>query len=66
MNPDFVTEVGMPWEVFLQTLPSGRNTKVYGKSGGIFTFHAYVSVNTNLGFSVLKSLPNYLTIGRCV
>jgi hypothetical protein len=51
-NQDFVTEVGMPWEIYLQTLPSGRNTKVWGKSGGIFEFHSYISVNTELGFSV--------------
>jgi hypothetical protein len=63
-NPDFVTEVGMPWEVYLQTLPSGRNTKVYGKSGGIFDFHAYISVNTDLGFSVSNSPLMYLTTGR--
>ena len=54
MNPDFVTEVGMPWEIHLQTLPSGRNVKVFGKSGGIFQFHAYASINRYLGFSVLS------------
>jgi hypothetical protein len=54
-NQDFVTEVGMPWEVHIQPLPSGRNMKVFGKSGGIFDFHAYVTINRNLGFSVSSS-----------
>ena len=51
-NPDFATEVGMLWEISLQTLNSGRNTKVFGKAGDITRYHSMMTINRDLGFSV--------------
>jgi hypothetical protein len=52
-NVDFATEVGMPWEITLQTLDSGRHTKIFGKGGDANLYHADTSINRALGFSVL-------------
>jgi|SRR5271170_6143 len=55
-NFDFATEVGMPWEITLQTLDSGRNTKIFGKGGAANLSYADTSINRALGFSVHSSL----------
>jgi hypothetical protein len=49
---DFASEVGMPWEIYLQVLDSGRNLKVYTKAGDITAFHTVASINPSLGLSV--------------
>lgn len=51
-NPDFATEVGMPWEINLQRLDSGRNVKIFGKGGSIGSFETYMTIDRTLGFSV--------------
>ena len=53
-NFDFATEVGMPWEITLQVLDSGRNTKIFGKGGATTLYYADTSINRALGFSVQK------------
>jgi hypothetical protein len=51
-NPDFTTEVGMPWEIYLQYLDTGRYMKIFGKGGDLTTYHSEMTVNRYLGFSV--------------
>jgi hypothetical protein len=50
-NPD-LSEVGMPWEISLQELDSGRNVKLFAKEGRLGPFGTYMTVNRALGFSV--------------
>jgi hypothetical protein len=64
-NPDFVSEVGMPWEINVQTLASGRHTKIYGKGGDVTKYQTYMTIDRALGFSV-RNLKLYLTAGRCL
>jgi hypothetical protein len=52
-NPDFTTEVGMPWEIFLQFLDTGRNMKIFGKGGDLTTYHSQMTLNRYLAFSVI-------------
>jgi hypothetical protein len=51
-NQDFTTAVGMPWEINFQSLNSGRNVEIFGKSGGIAAYNTYMTINRALGFSV--------------
>ena len=51
-NLDFASEVGMPWEISIQELNSGRISKIYGKGGDLITYHSFMSINRALGFSV--------------
>lgn len=53
-NQDFATEVGMPWEIFLQVLQSGRNVKIFSKAGDINAFHTVAGINPSLAYSVLN------------
>src|SRR5579862_1086037 len=61
-HPDFVTEVGLPWEIHLHTLETGRNTKIYSKGGGIGAFQTYITIDRNLGYSVH---PDEIEYPRC-
>jgi CubicO group peptidase (beta-lactamase class C family) len=63
-NEDFSSEIGMPWEITLYSLPSGRFAKSYGKAGDISFYHPIGNINPTLGFSVLLSLdPNNVDCG---
>jgi hypothetical protein len=61
-NPDFTSEVGMPWEIDLQYLTgSGRFTKIFKKEGDVGFFHSEMTINRALGFSVISFFALYLT-----
>jgi len=51
-DPGFAYEIGMPWEISLQTLDSGRNVKLYDKAGGIGAFQTRMSIVRDLSYSV--------------
>ena len=65
INQDAVTAVGMPWEIFFETLDSGRNTEIFSKRGGIGTFSTFMTINRALGFFRYNLPTSELTTGGC-